>query len=245
MKVLEKVRHVADVGAAESVDGLIVITNRENRIQRRTVWPELLTSQDFEPAVLQNVGILKLVDENMTEALLIVRANKVIAGEQLVAAKQQFSEIHHSLLLTFPLVSLVKPETQVGGILRRNARRPQSVFFAPINEIDDLLGIRLFHINIGMLAMTTTNPEAVNQVYNTAFGERTTLNQLVDYLKEFLSDFDSEIANIEVTHGPNRLGDIPHSLACIDKAKKLLHYNPKYSMRDGLKEAVKWYWENI
>ena len=85
----------------------------------------------------------------------------------------------------------------------------------------------------------------VNQVYNTAFGERTTLNQLVDYLKEFLSDFDPEIANVEILHGPNRIGDIPHSLACIDKAKTLLNYHPQYSMRDGLKEAVKWYWDNI
>ena len=118
MKVLEKVRHVADVGAAESVNGLIVITNRENRIQRRTVWTELLTGQDFEPAVLQNVGILKLVDENMTEALLLVRTNKVITGEQLVAAKKQFREIHYPLHLPFPLVSLVKPETQLGRILR-------------------------------------------------------------------------------------------------------------------------------
>lgn len=100
-------------------------------------------------------------------------------------------------------------------------------------------------IQMNMLAMTTTNPEAVNQVYNTAFGERTTLNQLVGYLIEFLSEFDSEIANVEVIHGSNRLGDIPHSLACIDKAKKLLHYSPKYSMRDGLRAAVKWYWENI
>ena len=100
-------------------------------------------------------------------------------------------------------------------------------------------------IQMNMLAMTTTNPEAVNQVYNTAYGERTTLNQLVDYLKEFLSEFDSEIANIEILHGPNRLGDIPHSLACIDKAKKLLGYNPKFNMREGLKEAVLWYWNNI
>lgn len=100
-------------------------------------------------------------------------------------------------------------------------------------------------IQMNMLAMTTTNPVAVNQVYNTAFGERTTLNQLVDYLKEFLSDFDSEIANVEILHGPNRVGDIPHSLACIDKAKTLLNYHPQYSMRDGLKEAVKWYWDNI
>lgn len=100
-------------------------------------------------------------------------------------------------------------------------------------------------IQMNMLAMTTTNPEAVNQVYNTAYGERTTLNQLVGYLKEYLSEFDSEIAKVEVLHGPNRVGDIPHSLACIDKAKKLLGYQPKYNMRDGLKEAVKWYWDNI
>ncbi len=100
-------------------------------------------------------------------------------------------------------------------------------------------------IQMNMLAMTTTNPEAVNQVYNTAYGECTTLNQLVDYLKEFLSEFDSEIANIEILHGPNRLGDIPHSLACIDKARRLLGYNPEFNMREGLKEAVQWYWENI
>ena len=100
-------------------------------------------------------------------------------------------------------------------------------------------------VQMNMLAMTTTNPEAVNQVYNTAFGERTTLNQLVGYLKEFLSEFDHEIANVEVVHGPNRAGDIPHSLACIDKAKNLLGYKPKYNMRDGLKEAVKWYEEKF
>ena len=96
-----------------------------------------------------------------------------------------------------------------------------------------------------MLAMTTNNKNAVNQIYNTAYGERTTLNQLVGYLKEFLSEFDSEIIQVEVIHGPNRLGDIPHSLACIDKAKSLLGYNPQYSMREGLKEAVKWNWNNF
>lgn len=100
-------------------------------------------------------------------------------------------------------------------------------------------------VQMNMLAMTTTHPEAVNQIYNTAFGERTTLNQLVNYLKEFLSEYDPEIAHMEVVHGPDRLGDIPHSLACIDKARKLLNYTPRYSMRDGLKEAVKWYWDNI
>jgi UDP-N-acetylglucosamine 4-epimerase len=100
-------------------------------------------------------------------------------------------------------------------------------------------------IQMNMLALTTINKDAVNQIYNTAFGERTTLNQLVAYLKEDLSAFDKEIAKVEVVHGPNRLGDIPHSLACIDKAKKLLNYDPKFSMKQGLREATQWYWENL
>lgn len=100
-------------------------------------------------------------------------------------------------------------------------------------------------IQMNELALTTTNPDAVNQIYNTAFGEQTTLNQLVGYLKEFLGVFDEEIRKIEILHGPNRVGDIPHSLASIDKAKALLGYAPQYSMRQGLQEAVKWYWDNL
>ena len=92
-------------------------------------------------------------------------------------------------------------------------------------------------IQMNELALTVTNPDAVNQIYNTAFGERTTLNQLVGYLKEFLGEFDGEIRNIEILHGPNRVGDIPHSLASIDKAKSLLGYAPQYSMRQGLQTA--------
>lgn len=100
-------------------------------------------------------------------------------------------------------------------------------------------------IQMNMLALATDNPEAVNQIYNTAYGERTTLNQLVACLKEYLSEFDAEIANVDAVHGPNRVGDIPHSLANVDKARRLLGYAPKYSMKEGLKEAVKWYWENL
>jgi UDP-N-acetylglucosamine 4-epimerase len=97
---------------------------------------------------------------------------------------------------------------------------------------------------MNLLALTTTDKAALNTVYNTAFGERTTLNQLVDYLKEYLSAFDPAINKVEILHGPNRSGDIPHSLASIDKAKSLLGYNPHYSMKEGLREAVDWYWNN-
>ncbi len=100
-------------------------------------------------------------------------------------------------------------------------------------------------IQMNELAMLTENPEAINTVYNTAFGDRTTLNQMVTLLKEYLSEFDKKIGDVEVVHGPNRAGDIPHSLASIDKAKKLLNYNPQFSFGNGLKEAVRWYWENL
>lgn len=100
-------------------------------------------------------------------------------------------------------------------------------------------------IQMNELAMNTDNSEAVNTVYNTAVGDRTTLNQLLAYLKDSLSEYDSEIANVEVIHGPNRQGDIPHSLASVEKARRLLGYEPSHTIRSGLKEAVKWYWENL
>ncbi|KAF2325908.1 MAG: SDR family oxidoreductase [Flavobacterium nitrogenifigens] len=100
-------------------------------------------------------------------------------------------------------------------------------------------------IQMNELAMTSQNPEAVNSVYNTAFGDRNTLNDLVKYLKEYLSDFDPKIKDVSVIYGENRVGDIPHSLASIDKAKNMLGYDPKYSLQEGLKEAVGWYWKNL
>lgn len=100
-------------------------------------------------------------------------------------------------------------------------------------------------IQMNELAMTCQNPEAVNTVYNTAYGDRNTLNDLVGYLKKYLAEFDSKIADVEVIYGVNRVGDIPHSLASIDKAKEILGYNPKYSLQQGLKEAVSWYWNNL
>ena len=100
-------------------------------------------------------------------------------------------------------------------------------------------------IQMNELAMLSQNPEAINTVYNTAFGDRTTLTQLVQLLKDNLAKFDPKIAEVEVIHGPNREGDIPHSLASIEKAKSKLGYNPKYSIEQGIKEAVSWYWENL
>jgi UDP-N-acetylglucosamine 4-epimerase len=100
-------------------------------------------------------------------------------------------------------------------------------------------------IQMNELAMTTTNPEAVNTVFNTAVGDRTTLNDLVHQLKKSLSKFDSSIEHVEIIYGPQRAGDIPHSLASIEKAKSLLGYQPKFKLAEGIEQAIEWYWHNI
>ena len=100
-------------------------------------------------------------------------------------------------------------------------------------------------IQANLLSLITTNEKAINTVYNVAYGDRNTLNDLMGYLKDYLSEFDSKISNVEVIYGPNRAGDIPHSHASVDKAKENLNYNPQFTLQQGLKEAVKWYWENL
>lgn len=100
-------------------------------------------------------------------------------------------------------------------------------------------------VQANQLAAVCPNLEAVNTVYNVAFGGRTTLVELYDALRSALAEYDPAIASIEATYGENRLGDIPHSLADISKARNLLGYEPQYDIRSGLKEAAAWYWDNL
>ncbi|TQI70399.1 UDP-N-acetylglucosamine 4-epimerase [Gramella sp. Hel_I_59] len=100
-------------------------------------------------------------------------------------------------------------------------------------------------VQMNLLCLVTDNEKALNEVYNTAVGDRTNLKELTQLLKQNLAEFDSDIAEVEIKHGPNRPGDIPHSLASVEKAKKLLNYNPTHRIEDGLKEATNWYWDNL
>ena len=100
-------------------------------------------------------------------------------------------------------------------------------------------------IQANLLAAITTNKNALNTVYNVAYGEATSLNELFTTLRDNLSNFDAEIKNIEPVYGHEREGDVKHSLASIDKARELLDYNPEFSFKEGIKNAVKWYWDNL
>ncbi len=100
-------------------------------------------------------------------------------------------------------------------------------------------------VQINQLALLSTNPDAVNTVYNVAFGENTSLLELYDQLINNLSEFKPHVKEIRPQFGPPRKGDVLHSLASIDKAAKLLGYKPEYSFSKGLKEAAKWYFEYL
>ncbi|MBM3160756.1 MAG: SDR family oxidoreductase [Bacteroidetes bacterium] len=97
-------------------------------------------------------------------------------------------------------------------------------------------------IQINKLALFTTNKTALNQVYNVAYGQSANLNDLFKEIKANLTVLDQNIAKIDCIHGEYRKGDIPHSLASIEKAKLHLGYAPTHNLKEGLKETVNWYY---
>ncbi len=99
-------------------------------------------------------------------------------------------------------------------------------------------------IFMNVLCMITENKKALNLIYNVAVGERTTLDELFNYLKIYLAEYDIKINKVNAKYGPKRVGDIPHSLASIVRANKFLKYSPVSSINKGLKLAVEWYYKN-
>lgn len=100
-------------------------------------------------------------------------------------------------------------------------------------------------VQANILAATATDPAAVNQVYNVAFGERTTLTSLYDLIREKVTVRFPAVAEMEPVYRDFRAGDVRHSLADISKAQKLLGYNPQYSIKDGLDKASEWYLQHF
>ena len=100
-------------------------------------------------------------------------------------------------------------------------------------------------IQANLKAAVANNPEAYNTAYNVACGDRVTLNELYNFLRDGLAKFDPKIGSINPVYTEPRQGDIPHSLASIEKTSRLLGYNPQFDLKQGLAHSVKWYWENL
>jgi UDP-N-acetylglucosamine 4-epimerase len=100
-------------------------------------------------------------------------------------------------------------------------------------------------VQANILAATTENPAAINQIYNIAVGDRTTLNQLFCYLKEYLSRNIPRLQEFQPVYHDFRRGDVRHSLADISKARNLLGYSPTHHVREGLTQAMDWYLKSL
>jgi UDP-N-acetylglucosamine 4-epimerase len=100
-------------------------------------------------------------------------------------------------------------------------------------------------INANHLAAIVSNIKALNQVYNVAYGEAISLNKLFETIKKYLGSLDSGIKSVNSVYGPERQGDIKHSLASIVKAGKMLGYKPEVGVEKGLELTVNWFWNNM
>jgi UDP-N-acetylglucosamine 4-epimerase len=100
-------------------------------------------------------------------------------------------------------------------------------------------------IQSNFLAATCQNGDALNKVYNVAYGEQTTLNQLFWLIKENLIPYKPDIESIKPHYGPSRKGDVRYSQADINRARYLLGYDPEYNLAQGMKESILWYVNHV
>ncbi|MBU78934.1 MAG: LPS biosynthesis protein WbpP [Flavobacteriales bacterium] len=99
-------------------------------------------------------------------------------------------------------------------------------------------------LQMNHLVMLTKNSAAINQVFNTAVGDQTTIKEMAEVIKRGLTNYKKEISEIPIKFGPKRLGDIPHSKASIEKGISYLNYRPSHNFKVGIENYIKWFMTN-
>jgi UDP-N-acetylglucosamine/UDP-N-acetylgalactosamine 4-epimerase len=218
----------------------ILVAARDAKVKRLVYAASSSTYGDLEtlPKVEENIGkplspyaVTKYVNELYADVFYKTYGLETIGLRYFnVFGRKQTPEGAYAAVIPKFISALIRYESPIingdGSITR------------DFTFIDNVL-------KMNELALFSKDTNGVNTVYNTACGERTNLNELVTYLKEILAQFDEKIQNVEVIYTSNRLGDVLHSQANIDKAKLLLDYKPMYYLKQGLEKDMKWYWENL
>lgn len=225
-----------------NVNGFLnmLIASRDNRIKRFIYAASSSTYGDLEtlPKVEDKIGkplspyaVTKYVNELYAEVFAKIYGLECIGLRyfNVYGPKQDPNGTYAAVIPLFIKLLINHQSPVING---------DGTYSRDFTYIEDV-------IQMNLLSLSTKNPDSMNTVYNTAFGESTTLTDLVKYIKYHLSKFDPEIDRIQLKYQPKRVGDVPHSLASIDKAVQLLNYKPKYPLKEGLRESTKWYWENI
>ena len=100
-------------------------------------------------------------------------------------------------------------------------------------------------IKMNHLAIETNDDKVFGTVFNTATGKRHTIKEMTEFIKLELSNHKKSILEIPISYSSNRIGDIPHSHANIDRARKLLNYDPDFSFQEGIRDCLSWYIKNL
>jgi len=237
-------RSIADPATtnAVNINGFLnmIIASRDAGIKRfvfassSSVYgdsPELPKVEDRTGKVLSPYAITKLVNEEYARVFGSLYGMETIGLRYFnVFGRRQDPDGPYAAVIPKFTMAFMKHESPVINGDGSNSR--------DFTYIDNV-------VLANNLAATTENPAAMNHVYNVACGDSVNLNEMTTMLRGYLSAYDISISKVEPEHGPNRPGDIPHSMASIGKAVRLLGYQPQVLFPEGLKRAVEWYVDNL
>ena len=237
-------RSIADPATtnAVNINGFLnmIIASRDAGIKRfvfassSSVYgdsPELPKVEDRTGKVLSPYAITKLVNEEYARVFGSLYGMETIGLRYFnVFGRRQDPDGPYAAVIPKFTMAFMKHESPVINGDGSNSR--------DFTYIDNV-------VLANNLAATTENPAALNHVYNVACGDSVNLNEMTTMLRGYLSAYDISISKVEPEHGPNRPGDIPHSMASVGKAVRLLGYQPQVLFPEGLKRAVEWYVDNL
>ena len=166
-KFAQKVLHIAHACAAKGVDALVIIPHGQHAAGADDAPAFHFPGQQFEPLVLQLVGVLELIDQQVAKALLVVLAQSRVVAQQLVRAQQQFGKINHALALALVFVKLVQLDLFARiWVVRGHIFGAQAVFFATGKKPAQLLGRVALGIHVEGLAQPLDGRELVLHIQN-------------------------------------------------------------------------------
>jgi UDP-N-acetylglucosamine/UDP-N-acetylgalactosamine 4-epimerase len=240
-----------------NIDGFLNVLTvaRDEKVKRFIYAASSSTYGDSEalPKVEENIGrplspyaITKVVNEYFAKVYSELYDIETIGLRYFnVFGKRQDPNGAYAAVIPLWVKKLINHESPIingDGTYSRDFTYIENVIqaneLAAITPKDDILsGLNKY--------FSQEKSDIIYDVFNVAYGNNTTLFELFEALKTNLSKFDKEIANISYKIGDKRQGDIPHSLASIEKAKAVLGYHPKYNAEQGFKEACEWYFKSL
>ena len=201
-KLAHEVGHVAHARAAKGVDALVVVAHGKQGVGAVAVLRQ--RAEHLEPGVLQLVGVLELVDQDVAKATLVVLAHRGVVAQDFIAAQHQLTKVHHAFALALRFVQGVELDLFSRlFVARHHVGRAQAIFFAAADEVLHLLGRVTVGVDVVLLAQALDRRELVLSVENLK-GLRQTRHHMVGAQKpvaQAVEGADPHAAHIHRQHG--------------------------------------------